>query len=302
MNINQLTTEQNNRGTLGISEANTLEMLQMINREDQKVALAVEKELASVAEAVDKAAERMKRGGKMFYFGAGTSGRLGVIDASEVRCTYGCTSVKAIIAGGESAVFDAAQGEEDDRNAGYQEIQVNDIGEKDIVVGIAASGRTPYVLGVLEAGKACGALTVGICNNKNSEMSRIADICIDPLTGPEAVEGSTRMKAGTSQKLILNMLSTGIMIKLGRVYQNRMIYMTPNNEKLKVRSERIVQDCTGCKEEEAVQALEVSGYCISQAIVMLQFDCGVQKAAQLLGEFQGNISEMRKTYGLLHRD
>ena len=302
MDINQLTTEQNNRDTLGISESDTLEMLQMINREDQKVALAVEKELASVAKAVDKAVQRMKRGGRMFYFGAGTSGRLGVIDASEVRCTFGATSIKAIIAGGESAVFDAARGAEDDREAGRREITANDINETDIVVGIAASGRTPYVLGALEAGKGCGAFTIGICNNKNSEMSRIADICIDPLTGPEAVEGSTRMKAGTSQKMILNMLSTGIMIKLGRVYQNRMIYMTPNNEKLKIRSERIVQNCTGCNKKQAIRALEASGYCISQAIVMLQFDCCAEKAAQLLEEFQGNISEMRKAHGLLHRN
>ena len=218
--IHTLLTETNNPATAGISGCSTLEMLRLINDEDKKVAPAVERELPHIADAVDRIAARLQAGGRLFYIGAGTSGRLAVVDASECRCTYGVPTdlVQAILAGGLEGIGDAAQGDEDDAAMGREEIRCRRAGAGDAVVGITASGRTPYVLGAIAQANEAGCLTVGLCSNPDTALSRLATVTIAPLTGPEAIEGSTRMKSGTAQKMVLNMLSTGVMIRLGKVY------------------------------------------------------------------------------------
>lgn len=288
-----LLTETNNPRTVDISRMTALEMLTVINREDQQVALAVEQVIPQIAEAVERALERVRQGGRVIYAGAGTSGRLGVIDASEIPCTYGVGGLfKALIAGGQAAVFDAASGDEDDAGAGEREIITEQAGPNDIVVGIAASGRTPYVLGALRAARARGSLTIAICNNSGSAASQIVDVCIAPLTGPEVVEGSTRMKAGTSQKLILNMFSTALMIRLGHVYRNYMVNMIPNNDKLRQRACAIVAQCAGVGEGEARATLQQCGYTIRTAVVMLRRGCGVAEAESYLQATGGALAEL----------
>lgn len=293
--LQQLTTETNNERSRQLSEIPTMDMLTIINNEDKLVAFAVEKELPSITAAVDGVAERLKSGGRMFYFGAGTSGRLGVIDASEIPCTFGSdpTLIQAVIAGGRGAVYDAAVGDEDNYKAGTGEILLNRIGPNDVVVGITASGRTPFVMGAINKANDAGAYTIGICNNKASALSKIVKVCIDPDTGPEVIEGSTRMKAGTAQKMILNMLSTGIMVKLGHVYQNYMINMVPNNEKLYHRAVRIVADCAKTDSATAEKALESCDYRINIAIVMIIKNCSKEKAVRLLEENGNSISKVK---------
>ena len=279
-------TEQNNPHSAGFSEMDTLQMVTTINREDQAVAMAVEKALPAVAEAAEAAANRLADGGRMYYFGAGTSGRLGILDASELPCTYGVdpSLVQAIIAGGPSAVYDAAMGDEDSVENGEADIARLCVSAADIVVGIAASGRTPYVLGAVEAAKRVGALTVGITNTAGSPLSTAAAIAVVAETGPEVIEGSTRMKAGTAQKMILNMLSTAAMARIGYVYQNYMVRMVPNNTKLFERAVHIVNCCTGESDEICRATLEQSNWEIDTAIVMLLCDTDAAGATKLLTE------------------
>ena len=277
-------TEQNNKSSASFSEMDTIEMLRTINEQDKMVAAAVERALPAIAKAADEAASRLAAGGRMFYFGAGTSGRLGIIDASELRCTFGVDAemVQAIIAGGPTAVYDAAMGDEDSLEGGASEIAAHGISKADVAVGITASGRTPYVLGALDAAKKVGALTIGICNNPGSAITDAVDVAIVADTGPEVIEGSTRMKAGTSQKMILNMLSTVIMARLGYVYQNYMVRMVPNNDKLFARAIHIVQVCTGAEDAVCEAALKESGWKIDTAIVIIACGVGVQEAEALL--------------------
>jgi N-acetylmuramic acid 6-phosphate etherase len=239
----------------------TRELLVGINQEDQTVPFAVEKEIPQIEKLVDACVSRMQTGGRLFYMGAGTSGRLGVVDASECPPTFGVPQgmVIGIIAGGDQAIRRAVEFAEDNREQGWIDLQAHQITENDIVVGIAASGTTPYVLGALEQAKSKGILTGGISCNPNSPLSQLADIAITPIVGPEYVTGSTRMKSGTAQKLVLNMLSTAIMIRLGRVHGNRMVDMQLSNDKLVDRGTRMVMDATGLPEEKANALLLLHG-------------------------------------------
>ena len=246
--IDTLITETNNPATAGISGCSTLEMVRLINQEDKKVAQAVERELPHIAEAIDEAAARLARGGRLFYVGAGTSGRLAVVDASECPCTYGVSPdmVQAVLAGGLEGIGDAARGDEDNTEMGGEDLRRRQLTARDVVVGITASGRTPYVLGAVRYAAQVGAFTIGLCSNPDTAVSHLAALTIAPITGPEAIEGSTRMKSGTAQKMVLNMLSTGVMIRLGKVYGNRMVQMVASNEKLRLRAARMVSEVTGC--------------------------------------------------------
>ena len=270
-NLGQLVTESNNADTQDIGSADSLTIARLINAEDRKVADCVQQVLPQVAEAIDRISQKLQKGGRLFYFGAGTSGRLGIIDASECQPTYGVPQemVQGIIAGGYDAILNASFGDEDDFSAGEAEIAAHGITAADAVCGIAASGRTPYVLGVLTAARKKGCTTVGITNNPNTKMAQIADITIAPVTGAEAIQGSSRMKAGTAQKMVLNMLSTGVMIKLGKVYRNYMVDMVASNQKLLDRARRLVMQITGCREQEAEKVLADCDQNVKTAVVSL---------------------------------
>jgi len=285
-NIDLLMTEQNNPSTRHIDRCETRQILELINREDQTVPLAVAKELDFIAEAVEGIVACLKKGGRMVYLGAGTSGRLGVLDASECVPTFGTPPelVSGIIAGGSRAIICAVEGAEDSKNLGISDIAEKEICDKDAVIGIAASGRTPYVIAALEEANRRGAFTVGVCNNKNSALSRVAKVTIEAQTGPEVVMGSTRMKAGTAQKLILNMLSTCTMIKLGKVYENYMVDMCATNEKLYARSSRMIRLLVNVDEQTANEALEAAGGRLKVAILMLKGGVSAEKAEKLLEE------------------
>lgn len=240
-NFAELTTERINPATANIDKCSTLEMVKLINDEDKKIAAAVERVLPEVAQAVDAIAESFKRGGRLFYIGAGTSGRLGVLDASECPPTFGVSfdMVQGLIAGGESAMFKAVEGAEDNRTLAEQDLTVRYFCAEDVLVGITASGRTPYVLGGVEFAKKIGAVTIGVSCVENSALAQAVDIAITPVTGAEALTGSTRMKAGTATKMVLNMLTTAAMIKIGKVRGNLMICVQATNDKLRDRANRI---------------------------------------------------------------
>ena len=257
MNFANLTTEQRNAASANIDKVSTLEMLKIINDEDKKVAAAVEKVLPQIARAVDLIAEKISKGGRLFYIGAGTSGRLGVLDASECPPTFGVSNelVQGIIAGGNYALTNAVEGAEDDKNLAVENLREKNFSAADVLVGIAASGRTPYVISAVEYAKKIGAANIGVSCVENSALAKIVDIEITPVTGAEVVTGSTRMKAGTATKMVLNMLTTGAMIRLGKVYGNLMVDVRATNEKLRDRAKRIVIAATGCDEITAVETL-----------------------------------------------
>lgn len=284
-----LTTEQNNSDTLQIDQCSTLEMMELINQADQTVPTAVSCAIPQIAEAVDRIAERLGQGGRLLYIGAGTSGRLGVLDASECVPTYGTPPgmVAGIIAGGEQALVEPIEGIEDSEEDGVSDIARNRVCAKDVVVGIAASGRTPYVLAAIREALARGALTVGICNTADSKLSQMVDIPIEAVTGAEVVMGSTRMKAGTAQKLVLNMLSTGTMIKLGRVYQNYMVDLLANNQKLQARAVRIIRLIAGVEPAAAENALEEANGQVKAAILMLLTGMEAKEASAALSRHRG---------------
>lgn len=277
-------TEQQNPNTSGIDQLDTLAMMQTINAEDRTVAEAVERALPAIAHAVDVIADCLRRGGRLFYVGAGTSGRLGILDASECPPTYGTPPemVQGIIAGGENAVFDAVEGVEDDENAGAHDLAERSLTALDAVVGIAASGRTPYVLGAMAYARRQGAKTIGIANNEPSALLEAAEIAIPLVTGAEVIAGSTRMKAGTAQKLVLNMLSTGTMIRLGKVYGNLMVDVQVKNEKLLHRARRIVAQVGVVNETTAAELLERAGNDVKTAIVMARRGVGEDEAKRML--------------------
>ena len=286
MNIDfsSMATEQRNPNTMEIDTLSTIDMVRRINNEDKTVALAVEKELDAIAKAIDVITEQLKKGGRLFYCGAGTSGRLGVLDASECPPTYGVSPdlVIPLIAGGKEALLNAREGAEDDFSLCEADLRAHDFSKDDVLVGIAASGRTPYVLGGMRYAKACGAPVISLTCNEKSQMAAEADIAISPIVGPEVVTGSTRMKAGTAQKLVLNMLSTGVMIKLGKVYENLMVDVQPTNEKLVARTRRIVMLATGVSEDEAEAALSKCNHHPKTAIVMIKRGVDEKEAAMLL--------------------
>ena len=260
MDLSKLNTEQRNPNTYNIDKLDTLSMLQVINEEDKKVASAVEAELPHIAAAVDLITDRLREGGRMFYIGAGTSGRLGVLDASECPPTFGVSPhmIQGLVAGGPKALISSIEGAEDNKDRATSDLQERNFTAGDVLVGIAASGRTPYVIGALEYANSIGATTVAISCVEESQIASIANIAITPITGAEVITGSTRLKAGTATKLVLNMLTTAAMIKLGKVYSNLMVDVQATNDKLRARAVRIVIEATGCDEATAIEALSRS--------------------------------------------
>ena len=287
-------TEQRNPRSTAIDRASTLEILQIMNAEDATVADAVREALPAVARAVDAITGRLRQGGRLIYVGAGTSGRLGVMDAAECVPTFGTppTLVQALIAGGEKALTQAVEGAEDDREAGRRELLALGVNERDAVVGIAASGRTPYVIAALEAANEVGAATIALTCNRPAPLLDVAQIGIAVLVGPEIITGSTRLKAGTAQKMVLNMLSTATMIRLGKVYGNLMVDVMVTNEKLADRARRIVSEVVGCTLEEAGKLLEQTGYAAKPAIVVGLLGVTPDKAQAMLDEAEGRLGDV----------
>ena len=288
-----LLTEQRNPASASIDGLTTEEMLHIINTEDRKVADAVRLEIAAIARAVDRIVEAFQRGGRLFYVGAGTSGRLGVLDAAECPPTFSVPPemVQGIIAGGEPALSRATEVSEDDPAVGARDLLVRGFTASDVLVGIAASGRTPYVLGAVAAARKTGAITIGISCTLGSELARAVDVAITPLTGPEVVTGSTRMKAATAQKLVLNMLTTGAFIRLGYVYGNLMVNVQPRNTKLLDRARRIVAHAVGVSAERAAELLSAAGDSVRVAIIMGKTGLARHDAELRLAETGGRISQ-----------
>lgn len=286
-----LTTEQVNEQSKNIDQQTSYGILEIMNAEDSKVGEAVQKCLHEIASAVDQIHLAIKNGGRLIYVGAGTSGRLGLLDAAECPPTFGTPHdmVQAIMAGGAEAILKAIEGAEDNAEQGAQDLKDKNLTPKDIVVGITASGRTPYVTGALNYAKELGAGTVAIACNKNSRVGQIADVAIEVEVGPEVITGSTRLKAATAQKMILNMLSTATMVKLGKVYQNLMIDVAPTNVKLVDRARRIISSITGFTYEKAAEALEQANLEVKTAIVMLEGGVSPEEARKALEEAEGLV-------------
>jgi len=293
MKLDQLLTERVNPASREIERGSTVEILQIINQEDQKIAGAVAAEISRIAGAVDAVLEIIRKGGRLFYIGAGTSGRLGVLDAAECPPTFHVSPdlVQGIIAGGEAALARATEASEDDPAAGKRDLMARGFAAGDAVVGIAASGRTPYVLGAVIAARELGALTIGISCTPDSELSRAVKIAITPLVGPEVIAGSTRMKAGTATKLVLNMISTAVMIRLGYVYGNLMVNVEPKNSKLADRAKRIIAESAGVNYEHAGELLGQSAGNVKVAIVMSRLAIDREAAEARLAAAGGCIAE-----------
>ena len=284
-------TELTNPQTTGIDARSPDEMLALINDEDARVAPAVRSELGQIAQAVDAIVTRLQTGGRLFYFGAGTSGRLGVLDASEMPPTYGVPSdlVQAYIAGGDRALRTSVEGAEDDTFAGAQIVNEVGVRQGDVVVGIAASGTTPWVLAAVEQARQQGAITIGLTCAPQSPLTGAVDIPIAPVVGPEVISGSSRMKAGTAQKMVLNMLSTATMIRLGKVYGNLMVDVRPTNAKLRRRAARILQQAAGVAPQAALHALDQAGYEVKPALVMLLAGVDAREARDRLAAADGLV-------------
>jgi N-acetylmuramic acid 6-phosphate etherase len=287
--LDQLATEQSNPRTADLDVVETLGVLERVNAEDQQVALAVQRVLPELARAVDLTLERWQRGGRVVLFGAGTSGRLAMLDAAELPPTFGISADRYVarMAGGPSAFLRAVEGAEDDRAAGLA--AAADLGEADIVVGIAASGRTPWVLGALEAAGSVRALRIGLACVPSPELCSLVDVCIAVETGPEVVAGSTRMKAGTAQKLVLNAFSTGLMVRLGKVYGNLMIDVVATNAKLRHRATRLVQQVARVDAATAERALQAAGGNVKVAAASLRLGVSAEEAARRLDAADGHL-------------
>ena len=291
--LDDLLTEQVNPASEGIDALCSEEILRIINAEDRRVAEAVAAEIPKIALAVDAVVAALRTGGRLFYIGAGSSGRLGVLDAAECPPTFNVppTMVQGIIAGGERALSRASEASEDDPVTGAADLAARGFTPRDVLVGIAASGRTPYVLGAMAFARREGARTIGISCTPESELSRAVEIPIMLLSGPEIVAGSTRMKAGTATKLVLNMLSTAAMIRLGHVYGNLMVNVQPKSAKLRDRAERIVSRAVGVARARAVELLQAAGADVKIAILMGRLGIGREDAARRLNSAQGRLSE-----------
>jgi N-acetylmuramic acid 6-phosphate etherase len=294
--LEKLLTEQANPASASIDALPTEDVLRVINAEDRRVAEAVGKEIPAIARAVDSIVSAFGQGGRLFYIGAGTSGRLGVLDASECPPTFGVSAdlVQGIIAGGEAALSRATEATEDDPATGARDLLARGFTARDVLVGIAASGRTPYVLGAVVEARKLGAVSVGISATPDSELARAVDIAITPLTGPEVVAGSTRLKAGTAQKLVLNMLTTAAFIRSGYVYGNLMVNVQPRNAKLVDRARRIVAQAAGVTGEAAADLLTAAGDSVPLAILMGKTGLARADAACRLAESGGRLSEALK--------
>lgn len=291
IDLSQMVTESRNPASEHIDQVSTLEMLKIINNEDKKVPLSIEKILPNIAQLVDKVAEAFQQGGRLIYCGAGTSGRLGILDASECPPTFGTPheQVIGLIAGGHQAILRAVENAEDNRQLGQADLENIQFNAKDVLVGIAASGRTPYVLGAMNYAQSLGATVAAISCNPDSAMAKQADIPLTAVVGPEVVTGSSRMKAGTAQKLILNMITTGAMIRIGKIFGNLMVDVEATNAKLIERQTRIVMEATECQRATAEQALQQCERHCKTAILMILADLSAADAKRLLSSNNGFI-------------
>ena len=289
--LSTLITEQRNPNSMHVDSLSALEIVQLMNQEDKQVPLAIEKCLPQIAQAVECIVAAFQQGGRLVYIGAGTSGRLGVLDASECPPTFGVSPemVKGIIAGGERALRHPIEGAEDSKAQAVFDLQTIHFSSKDVLVGIAASGRTPYVIGSLEYAKSLGSVTVSIASNPNSAMANIVDIAIDTVVGPEVLTGSSRLKSGTAQKLVLNMLTTASMILMGKCYQNLMVDVQASNEKLKARAIRIVMQATDCDKTLAEETLKLADQNAKLAIMMILSGLDRAQAETLLEKHHGKL-------------
>lgn len=296
MDLKGMTTETRNQNTMNLDEMTPLEIVTAMNKEDRNVPLAIEKVLPEIAKLVSLVEETFNKGARLFYMGAGTSGRLGVLDASECPPTYGVTDqmVVGLIAGGDIALRYPVEGAEDSRELGKKDLEERGLTKDDVVVGIAASGRTPYVLGGLDYAKSLGCHTAAISCNKGCAIGQAAEIAIEAEVGPEVLTGSTRLKSGTAQKLILNMITTASMVRIGKSYQNLMIDVVQSNEKLCTRAENIVMEATGVEREVARRYIdEAQGSC-KLAVTMILAGCDVETATRLLKASNGHVKEAIK--------
>jgi len=287
-------TEKTNQNTVNIDTSSAFEIVRMINNEDMKIAYEISKELENIAKAIDIISENFLKGGRLFYFGAGTSGRLGILDASECPPTFNTPydMVQGIIAGGERAIQFAVEGAEDSLELADNDFNKLNINENDTVVSISASGNANYVIEILKLAKKKNVKTIALTCNREAKMADFADIVICIETGAEAITGSTRMKAGTAQKMVLNMLSTGAMVKTGKVYKNFMVDVKPVNIKLKNRAQRIVAEIASCSEEDARLMLESNGYKVKEAILQIKYALSFEKAQNLLKQNNGILRKV----------
>jgi N-acetylmuramic acid 6-phosphate etherase len=297
--LERLPTEQTNPESHYLDEFPTVRLLEVMNAADAQVAAAVAQEIPRIAAAADAIAAALERGGSLFYIGAGTSGRLGVLDAAECPPTFGVPPelVRGIMAGGERALAHSLEGVEDDPEAGVRDLEAAGFGPRDILLGISASGRTPYVLGAVGKARHLNALTCGISCVRDSELSRAVRFPIETVPGPEILTGSTRLRAGTATKLVLNMISTAVMVKLGHVYGNLMVNVQPTNQKLEDRARRIIQEATGVTYEQAADLLDRAGRSVRIAIIMQKKGISREEAGALLAQANGKIREALKTIG-----
>ena len=291
ISLNKMSTEQRNQHTMNLDNMSALDIVTEMNREDATIAEAIQPCLPKIAEVAEWAAESLSSGGRVFYMGAGTSGRIGVLDASECPPTFGISPDKVVglIAGGPGAIIKSVEGAEDSMELGANDLKKNKLEKMDLVVGLAASGRTPYVIGGIKYANSVGCRTVAISCNRESQIGKISDCAIDVVVGPEVLTGSTRLKAGTAEKMILNMISTTAMVKLGKVYENLMVDVVQSNEKLQARAENIVMAATGANKETAKKMIGMSDGNCKIAIVMLLAKCTKVMAIQLLKENNGSV-------------
>ncbi len=291
LDLTKLSTEARNPSTMDLDEMSPLEIATAMNREDARAVASIEPELPKIAQAIEWGTDALEAGGRIIYMGAGTSGRLGVLDAAECPPTFGVSPdrVVGLIAGGEGAFIKAVEGAEDSAELGASDLRDHDLTAKDMVVGLAASGRTPYVLGGLHYARELGCKTVAIACNADSKIGAEADLAIEPVPGPEVLTGSTRLKAGTVQKLVLNMVSTGCMVRIGKAYENLMVDVQQTNEKLVVRGQNIVMEATGCTRERAVEALEDAGGHVKTALVEVLLGCDSKEAKRRLEAAAGHV-------------
>ena len=296
LNLKNMSTETRNQNTMNLDIMSPLEVVTVMNQEDAKVPAAITPALPNIAQCVTWAIASIEAGGRIIYMGAGTSGRLGVLDAVECPPTFGVAPevVVGLIAGGEKAFVKAVEGAEDSRELGRQDLIDIDLQKRDIVIGIAASGRTPYVLGGLAYAQEMGCHTVGISCNPGSAVGAAAELAIEVVPGPECLTGSTRLKSGTCQKLILNMISTATMVGCGKAYQNLMVDVMQTNEKPVVRAQNIVMEATGCDRETAAEKIAIAGGNAKTAITMILADCGVEEARERLAKAKGHVREAIK--------
>lgn len=291
IDLTKLTTEQRNSKSMNLDQMSALEIAALMNEEDLNVVSAVKSQLEPLSKAIDAAAHSIQNNGRLIYLGAGTSGRLGVLDSVECPPTFGVSSelVQGLIAGGDKAFVKAVEGAEDSQELGRQDLERIQLTANDTVVGIAASGRTPYVIGAFNYANEIGATVVAIANNKDSEVGKYASICIELVNGPEVLTGSTRLKSGTSQKMALNIISTGAMVRSGKVYQNLMVDVQQTNQKLQVRAQNIVMEATGVSREEAIETLEKANGHVKLAIVMILAQVDALTATQKLDAANGHV-------------